>query len=128
MTESDPPPPAPNGLRSGGVELWTQVVDEYELAPHELRLLRELCRAVDTVDALQESVDRDGVMVPTVGGDGLKVNPAAVEARQGRIVVARLAAALRLPTDGDDEEGQGDGRGQRRGAPRGVYTVQRERS
>jgi hypothetical protein len=126
MTEDDPPPPAPEGLRTGGVELWSQVVDEYELAPHELRLLRELCRAVDTVDVLQESIDRDGVMVPTVGGDSLKVNPAAVEARQGRIVVARLAAALRLPVD--DDEGQGDGRGQRRGAPRGVYTAQAERS
>lgn len=114
---------APVGLRSGGAELWCQVVEEFDLGPHQLRLLRELCHAVD---ALQEAVDRDGVMVPTVGGGGLKVNPAAVEARQCRIVVARLAAALRLPDD--DDEDQGDGRGQRRGAPRGVYVPQQRRS
>lgn len=124
MIENDPPPPAPERLRSGGAALWAQIVGEYELAPHELRLLFDLCCAVDTVDAYQESIDRDGHMIPTVRG-GLKVNPAAIEARHGRIVVARLAAALRFPVD---DEGEADGRGQRRGAPRGVYEPQRERS
>lgn len=87
----------------------------YDLDPHELRLLHELCRQVDLGEALQAAIDADGVVIPTVGGTGPKVNPVVVEIRQCRIAIARLAAALRIPAADDNERA---GRG-----IRGVYTI-----
>ena len=51
---------------------------------------------------------------------GRRAHPALVEARQQRIALARLLAALRLPAG---EEEAGDRRPQRRMGVRGVYGV-----
>lgn len=53
---------------------------------------------------------------------GTKAHPAAVEARQQRIALARLLAALRLPAGADGDEAQGR-RPQRRVGARGVYGI-----
>jgi hypothetical protein len=89
-------PPAPAGTKAAGRRLWRSILTVYELEQHELALLRELVRCVDQLDELQAVVERDGLMVR---GPGLsdRVHPAAIEARQLRITLARLAAALRLP-------------------------------
>jgi hypothetical protein len=99
---------APAGAKASGRRLWTEVLDVYDLEEHELSLLREAVRTVDQLDALQRIVDKQG---PMLAG---KVHPALVEARQLRLVLARLVASLRLP----DEDGV---QPQRRGAARGVY-------
>jgi len=61
---------------------------------------------------LDAIVRREGVIVSSPQGE--KAHPALVEARQQRVVLARLLASLRIPID---EEG----RAQRRGGARGVY-------
>ncbi len=53
---------------------------------------------------------------------GDRANPAAVEARQQRIALARLLAALRLPA-GEEDDRQAGARAQRRVGVRGVYGV-----
>jgi hypothetical protein len=116
-------PAAPAGSKTSGKRLWKSILAEYELEEHETALLREMVRTVDQLDALQAAVERDGLMV---AGPGLakRVHPAAVEARQARIALARLAAALRLPAG--DEEGdakQGTRRPQRRVGVRGPYRL-----
>jgi hypothetical protein len=116
-------PPAPAGSKSSGKRLWRSILAEYELEEHETALLREMVRTVDQLDQLQAVVERDG---PMVAGPGLakRVHPALVEARQLRITLARLAAALRLPAG--DEEGdakQGTRRPQRRVGVRGPYRL-----
>lgn len=128
MTDEFEPKPA--GLGRSGGELWDKITRDHLLEPHELRVLEDLARAADTVDALQAAIDADGVMIETVGGGARKVNPAVPEARQARLVVARLAASLRLqPADDDGDEDQGaEQRGQRRAGVRGVYVRQDQRA
>jgi hypothetical protein len=99
--------PPPEGLRKGGRRLWTAVTAVYVLTEHEQALLKQACRTVYTLDGLDLVVAAEGLLV-----DG-RPHAAVVEARQQRIVLARMLAALRLP----DETGQ---QPQRRGV-RGVY-------
>jgi|GEM_PF-436140 len=117
-------PPAPQGVGPAGRRLWRSILREYVLEEHEAALLREMVRTVDALDQLQEAVDSDGLVV---AGPGLsqRVHPAAVEARQLRIALARLAAALRLPA-GDEESRDaktGTRRPQRRAGVRGPYRL-----
>ncbi len=101
-------PAPPRGTAAGGRRLWRDLLARYEFDEHELAVLREAARTVDQLDALDDVVRRDGVML------GDRVHPGLTEARQLRLVLARLVASLRLP-DADDE------RPQRRGASRGIY-------
>lgn len=103
------PPAAPRGSGPRARALWADVVADHILDQHEEALLVEACRTVDDLDACAEVVKRDGVML------GDRLHPAQVEARQLRLVLARLIASLRLP------EGVEDARPQRRGSARGTY-------
>lgn len=113
MSVSGKLPGPPRGTRAAGGRLWRSVVEAYDLDEHELVLLREAVRSVDRLDELDGQVRADGVMVRSPSGP--RVHPAAVEARQLRIALARVLAALRLPS-GDEEA-----RPQRRVGVRGVY-------
>lgn len=111
MTTSTPP-----GLGTAGRRLFRGVADTYELAEHELTALTNAARTADTLAALDRRVAADGEVLDTPTGP--RVHPAVVEARQQRLTLARLLAALRLPDDEDDEV-----RPQRRGGARGPYVV-----
>lgn len=102
----------PRGLGAGGRRLWRAVTGRCALAQHEADLLAQACRTLDLLDRLDEAAATAELVV-----DG-KANPVLVEARQQRIVYARLLAALRLP----DEAGA---RPQRRTGARGVYQTAR---
>ncbi len=118
MSRRGPNPPA--GAGKAGTALWRAVLTEYELEEHELLLLREAVRTVDVLDDLTARVAADGSVVESP--QGTKAHPALVEARQQRIALARLLAALRLPA-GEESEAGGDRRPQRRLGVRGVYGV-----
>ncbi len=109
-------PKPPVGLRTGGRRLWVAVMAEFELDEHETCLLLEACRTVDLLDVLATAVEADGALVDSAQGQ--RVHPAVVESRQQSICLARLIAALRLPS-GDES----DARPQRRVAARGVYAL-----
>jgi hypothetical protein len=113
-------PPAPPGTKAAGRRLWRSILAVYELEEHEAALLREMVRTVDQLDELAAIVERDGLVVR---GPGLtdRVHPAAIEARQLRIALARLAAALRLPAG--EESIAGMRRPQRRVGVRGPYQL-----
>ena len=112
-------PRPPKGAGTAGRKLWRAVLGEYELEQHEVALVTALVRQVDRLDALEDLITAEGLML--TGHGTQKVHPAVVEARQSAIAVARIAAALRLPS-GEQEDGE-DGRPQRRGAVRGVYQI-----
>ncbi|WP_370501199.1 terminase [Mycolicibacterium sp. jd] len=114
MAEKVPTPPP--GLKASGRRLWQSTVKDFDLDEHELALLREACRSLDSLDALQVAVDQDGVVVESP--QGLKAHPALVEVRQQRITFARLVAALGIPA------GEEDRAGVQRRAVRGVYGIQ----
>ncbi len=111
-------PAPPKGAKAGGVRLWRDVLGKYDLEEHELALLREAVRTVDLLDALAAITEREGVMVE--GPHGSKPHPAVTEARQSKIALARLTAALRLPAGDEGDQAVGR-RPQRRVGARGVY-------
>ncbi len=115
------PDRVPVGTGLVGKRLWRSVLDEYELEEHELALLREAVRTVDLLDALEGAVKAEGAVIEAQGG--VKAHPAVVEARQQRIALARLLAALRLPA-GEEAPGA-DRRPQRRMGVRGTYGMRR---
>lgn len=115
-------PRAPAGTGPSGRRLWVEVLGEYELEQHELILLKEMTRTVDLLDDLDAQVRRDGLMVAGPGL-GKRVHPAAVEARQQRIALARLSASLRLPAGEEGDQQKGARRPQRRSGARGVYGI-----
>lgn len=112
-------PKPPKGAGSAGRALWRSIVAEYELEQHELALLEACVRTVDVLAALEARVAADGPLLASSQGD--RAHPALVEARQQRITLARLFAALRLPA-GDEAEGA-ERRPQRRSGVRGVYGI-----
>lgn len=111
---------APSGLKAPGRRLWASVVEEYDLEEHERALLVEAVRTVDLLAELDNLVRTEGAVIDSP--QGRKANPAAVEARQQRIALARLLAALRLPAGDEDEQGT-NGRPQRRVGVRGTYGI-----
>lgn len=115
-------PAAPKGSGPAGRKLWRAVVEQFELEEFETAQLREACRLADLLDKLQAAVDRDGPVVTDTKGE-VRVHPAAVELRQGRIAFARLLSALRLPS-GDE----GESRPQRRSGVRRPYGLTAVRS
>jgi hypothetical protein len=108
----------PEGLKAGGRRLWKAIDDDYELDEHELALLLQAARTVDALDLLQAAVDAEGPLVSSPQGP--RAHPGLVEARQQRIALARLLAALRVPwgEEGDEQKGA---RPQRRVGVRGTY-------
>ena len=119
MSRSDVPK-APPETRAPGRRLWESVTTDYDLDEHEVVLLIEAVRTVDMLDVLDVAVRRDGPLLE--GPQGTRAHPAAVEARQQRIALARLLAALRLPS-GDVGDAKVSARPQRRSGARGVYGI-----
>jgi len=112
-------PKPPQGAGPSGRRIWRAILGEFDLDEHERALVCALVRQVDRLDALEALIDAEGL---TVTGHGTtKMHPAVVEARQSAIAVARISAALRLPS-GEQEDGQAAVSGQRR-AVRGVYQI-----
>jgi hypothetical protein len=108
-------PKPPEGLGAGGRRLWRAVLRDYELAEHEMLLLREAAFTSDLCEALQAVIDAEG---PTTANHlgGVKMHPALAELRQQRLALARLVVCLRVPL-GDEDAGRAQYRGLR-----GVHT------
>ncbi len=92
-------PRVPARLGATGKALWRDLVDDYEFASHELRLLAQACACLDVTGDLEAQVSRDGTMID--GSKGQRVlHPAIAEARQQRMALGRLLAQLRIPDEG----------------------------
>lgn len=119
---ASPRPRAPRGLGRSGKRLWSSIIEQFDLATHEQILLAEACRVADRLDLIADAMKDAPLTVENTKGDEV-AQPLLVEARQQGIVYARLIAALRLPDDAVDAEGDGEqvSRPQRRGGARGTY-------
>jgi hypothetical protein len=119
----DTAPRPPAGLGVSGRRLWRAIVRDYEPASHELELLRQACRVLDTIDALDEVTETDGVVVDSP--QGRKAAPSVVEGRAQRLAFAKMLAALGVD-DADVAAGAGPGAASRPpagSAPSGLYAV-----
>ena len=110
-------PAAPRGAGAAGRRLWRAVLGEFELAEHEMVLLRQAVRVADLCEQLQQRVDDAGPLL------GDRAHPALVELRQQRILLARLIVALRVPLGEDDEQDSRSARRSQRRGLRGVYGI-----
>jgi hypothetical protein len=110
-------PRAPRSLEAAGRRLWASVTAEFDLAEHELALLRQAAHTADLCDELQAGVERDGPILASTSGRE-RTHPALVELRNQRLLLARLVAMLRVPL-GDEDSGRLAGQVR---AIRGVYT------
>jgi len=97
-------PRRPTGLKGPGTAFWRAITDSFDLEGHENALLVEACRTLDVLDVLAAAIQRNGVILGAE--DDARVHPAVVEARQQRLALARIVAALRLPRDDDDKRPQ----------------------
>ncbi len=97
MTEMKMPQPVPPvGLADRGAAFWHKIHATWILNADESELVTECCRLLDTVEALQLVLDRDGVL--TTGSTGqTRVHPAVGELRACRVVLARLMGQIGLP-------------------------------
>ena len=89
------PPRPPDGLGVRGSATWTEIHETFEFDPQETELLIEVCRTLDTIDALSKAIERDGHMV--MGSQGQPVlNGAVAELRQQQLSYSRLVTMLNL--------------------------------
>ncbi len=115
-TDRDIAPP----MQAAGRRLWDSVCSDYVLDEHERAVLVEACRTADALTVLDDVVRAEGPLL--AGPQGVRAHPALVEARQQRVVLARLLAALRLPAGGEGDV-QANARPPRRAAVKGVYGI-----
>lgn len=95
------PPRAPNGLKARGSALWREIIGIYTLDPAELQLLREMCRTVDRIDAIELELTKHGLVVTGTRGQLPKANPMLLEIRETQRTMSRLIAELALPMPGE---------------------------
>ena len=85
----------PEGLGKRGGALWSSIMSDLEGDVHDVAVVVETCRTLDTIDALAAAVAKHGVTVPGSRGQ-LTINPAVVELRQQQTSFARLLGQLNL--------------------------------
>lgn len=94
-------PRTPSGLSTRGRAFWKNANQEFDFSHVNLAVLLEICRCIDRLDALDQSIQETGPM--TTGSQGQPVvNPALTEARGQQVVLHRLISSLQL----EDEDGE----------------------
>lgn len=88
-------PAAPKHLSRRAKAFWKAIVEEYDLGPHNLELLRRLAEALDRCDAAVAVVAAEGLVVTDKFGQ-VKAHPAVNVERDCRIAIARLTRELDL--------------------------------
>lgn len=87
-------PRAPVGLGIEGRRLWKSVLQDFDLEPWQLAILRTACESADRVAEAREAVKRDGACV--AGRFGPKVHPMLAVERDSRTALLRALRELSL--------------------------------
>jgi P27 family predicted phage terminase small subunit len=99
-------PRAPKHLQPATRRWFNDVVADFDLEPHDIRLLTLACEAWDRGQAAREIVDRDGMTFLDRFGQPKSRPEIAIE-RDSRIGFARLLRELALDIDGPDSRPPG---------------------
>lgn len=92
-------PAAPTKLSTKARRLWTETLEVYDLAAHELLILENACREFTLIERMERDIQAlkslmdKGSMGQRVAHDLVK------EIRQHRAEFSRLIRALELPTE-----------------------------
>ena len=93
---------APAHLSEDTAQWFKSVHADFDLEPHHDKLLGLACEAFDRCRQARETLDRDGLTVPT-GDGGLKAHPCIGIERDSRLAFARLLRELDLDAEGPSE-------------------------
>lgn len=94
-TTVDPDTAPPEHLSAAAGALWRLVLDEYELTPVDVEVLRLALEALDRADEARRLVDADGAVVLDRFGQH-RVHPGVAVERDARLAYARLVRQLDL--------------------------------
>ena len=95
---------APQSLDAAGRRLWREVTRYYDLAPHELELLRQAARVVDVLARIDVTLlDSELVVEGHVGQP--RAHPLLAASVMQRQVLDALFRSMGLPMP-DESEGQ----------------------
>jgi P27 family predicted phage terminase small subunit len=96
------PPPMPRNLPVPPCHLskdaaawWNDVVRDFALEPHHLKLLQAACEAWDRAQLAREAVAKHGLTFEDASGN-VKANPAVAIERDARTLFARLVREMNL--------------------------------
>ena len=89
-------PEPPPHLSPGSATWWRQVVSEFSLEPHHLRLLQSAAEAWDRMAQARDELAAHGSLTFTDNRGAIKAHPAEAIERNARIAFARLVRELDL--------------------------------
>lgn len=95
MTSSTSPPP-PSHLSARASTLWRETLAAYELAGHELEVLRLALEAMDRAATARRMLRREGITTVNRFGDAV-AHPAVKIEKDSAAACARLFSQLDLP-------------------------------
>lgn len=99
-------PAPPKHLRASTKRWWSGVLEEFDLEPHDIRLLTLAAEAFDRGQQAREVVDSEGMTFTDRFGQP-KARPEINIERDSRIGFARLLRELALDIDGPDSRPPG---------------------
>jgi hypothetical protein len=102
----------PKGLKSGGKQLWRNVLDGWDVAEEQYVLLENACRSQDRIDRLVAIVDKEGPVQRNRFGVSV-AHPAALLLRSEVANFSQLYRLLQLeaPSGDSPRAGRPDGFG-----------------
>jgi P27 family predicted phage terminase small subunit len=100
MAERLPQPP--RHLSAESRRWWREIVTDYELEAHHLRLLQAACECWDRVLQARAAVERDGAYYRD-RFEQIKPHPALAEERQSKVLMARLLRELALDVEAPND-------------------------
>lgn len=95
-------PDAPEHLSEEAAALWADVAELYELAPHQLEILRRACEASDRADEARRLLETEGLTLQDRFGQ-VKPHPAAAIERDSRAALSQLLRELALEPGAPEE-------------------------
>ena len=96
MSKANPQPP--KHLSRESRAWWRQVVSDYDLELHHLKLLQSACESLDRVQQARTLIERDGVVIEDRFGQQ-KPHPACDIERHNRALFARMLRELALDVE-----------------------------
>ncbi|SNT06079.1 phage terminase, small subunit, putative, P27 family [Sphingomonas laterariae] len=95
-------PPPPKHLSPAIAKWWRSVVKDFDLEPHQLRLLQSAAEAWDRMQQAREALAKHGGLTFVAANGDPKAHPAVAIERDARISFARLVRELDLDAAGAD--------------------------
>ena len=98
MKKSNPKPKPPRHLKPETARWWANVLSEFELEPHHIRLLTLAAEAWDRYSEARAIIDKKGLIYEDRFGQPV-VRPEVAIERDSRTAFARLLRELALDTE-----------------------------